>query len=138
MSRLPAMNADMNVTPMLDVLLVLLVAFMAALVTNRRTLTGQLPQPCEGNCEGPPAIVLEVRPGPSYRVNGAPVQASRLGEHLRSVYAGRPEKIIHVAGDGRARYQDVVTAIDTARGAGVRVVGIDARRRDRPSTSPSK
>jgi biopolymer transport protein TolR len=124
MSRLPTMNADMNVTPMLDVLLVLLVVFMAAVTAGRRTFDGQLPQPCEGICEGASAIVLEVRPGPSYRVNGAPVQATRLGEHLRGLYAGRPEKIIHVAGHGATRYQDVVTAIDTARGAGVRVVGI--------------
>jgi biopolymer transport protein ExbD len=123
MARLPAMNADMNVTPMLDVLLVLLVVFMTA-VTGRRTLDGQLPQPCEGACGATTAIVLEVRPGPSYRVNGSPVQVSRLGEHLRTLYAGRPEKIIHVVGDGRTRYQDVVSAIDTARGAGVRVVGI--------------
>src|SRR3712207_4685668 len=102
MSRIPAMNADMNVTPMLDVLLVLLVVFMTA-VTGRRTLDGQLPQPCEGTCGVGHAIVLEVGPGPSYRVNGSPVQASRLGEHLRALYTGRPEKIIHVAGDGRAR-----------------------------------
>lgn len=68
--------------------------------------------------------MLEVRPGPSYRVNGAPVEGARLGQHLRGLYAGRPEKIIHVAGHGATRYQDVVSAIDTARGAGVRVVGI--------------
>ena len=117
------MNADRNGTPMLDVLLVLLVVFMTA-VTGRRTLDGQLPQPCEGSCGAGHAIVLEVGPGPSYRVNGSPVQATRLGEHLRALYTGRPEKIIHVAGEGRARYQDVVTAIDIARGAGVSVVGI--------------
>ncbi len=116
---------EMNVTPMLDVLLVLLVIFMAASIRVHRTLDAQLPIPCPGVCEGGQDIVLEVAAGPSYQVNGVPVAGPRLGSYLREIYAGRPTKIIEVAGHSGTTYSQVYAAIDAAKGAGVRVVGIE-------------
>lgn len=118
------LSADLNVTPMLDVLLVLLVIFMAS-VQVRHSMDAQLPTPCEGECRGDGAsIVLEVLPGPAYRLNRTPVSATELPERLRTTYAARPDKVIQVAGHRTARYADVVEAMDLARGAGVRVIAI--------------
>ena len=118
------LSADLNVTPMLDVLLVLLVIFMAA-VQVRRAMDVQLPQPCEGACRGDETqIVLEVLPGHVYRLNHALVPPSDLPGRLRAVYAGRPNKVLQVAGARSARYQDVLSAMDLARAAGVRVIGV--------------
>lgn len=121
------MRGEPNVTPMLDVLLVLLVIFMVVATRDRKAIDAQLPQPCAGACTSPGEIVLEVLPGPTYRLNSIPVAAAALGARLRDVYAGRPDRIIQVTGDPAVTYQDVVHAIDVARGAGVRVIGLPTR-----------
>jgi len=87
----------------------------------------RLPLPCMGACAGSTPIVLEVRPGPAYSINKSPVAQDRLGNPLRGIYNGRPEKIIQIAGYPGASYQDVITAMDIARGAGVSVLGIAPR-----------
>ena len=116
-------TGEMNATPMLDVLLVLLVIFMVMAMRTRQTIDAQLPTPCRGACEGSP-IVLEVLPGPSYRLNSAPVPASELSRRLATVYAARPEKVLQVAGRPGVTYQQVIAAMDVARGAGVRVIAL--------------
>jgi biopolymer transport protein ExbD len=109
---------------MLDVLLVLLVIFMAS-IQARRTMDVQLPAPCVGTCRGGDTpIVLEVLPGRHYRLNSAPIAEADLLERLRAVYAGRPDKVLQVAGSRSAVYQDVLDAMDVARGAGVQVIGV--------------
>jgi biopolymer transport protein TolR len=117
-------QSEPNVTPMLDVLLVLLIIFMAATIQVHRTVDVHLPQPCVGVCAGGGQIVLEVLPGPSYRINQAAVPAERLHGRLIAIYENRPEKTLHVAGYRGARYEDVLTAMGIARAAGVRVIGI--------------
>ena len=118
------LSADINVTPMLDVLLVLLVIFMAS-VQVRRAMDVQLPVPCVGACRGDDTpIVLEVLPGHMYRLNSAPLSAADLPARLQAVYAGRPDKVLQVAGARDAIYQDVIGAMDVARAAGVQVIGL--------------
>jgi len=119
--------SELNVTPMLDVLLVLLIIFMALSIRVHTTVDGALPVNCTGVCAGTSQIVLEVLPGPAYRINKAPVKASALAQTLNTRYAPRPEKVIQIAGYPGASYQDVITAMDIARGAGVRVLGIAPR-----------
>jgi biopolymer transport protein ExbD len=125
--RLPAAVAEMNVTPMLDVLLVLLVIFMVVSIRLHRTVDASLPVPCTGACGGTAQIVLEVLPGPVYRINKATVPASALRDTIASIYAARREKIMQVAGYPGVSYQDVVSAMDIAKGAGVTVLGIAPR-----------
>jgi len=120
-------SSELNVTPMLDVMLVLLVIFMAASVAMHHTIDVSLPQPCADLCDGPNPITLEVLPGPSYRLNGALVAPAELAHTLRDVYAIRPEKLMYVAGRPGVTYEAVVDAIDVARSNGVRVVGISPK-----------
>ena len=120
-------NSELNVTPMLDVMLVLLVIFMAASVAMHHTIDVSLPQPCADLCDGPVPITLEVLPGPAYRLNGTPVAAAVLASTLRQVYVHRPEKIMYVAGRPGVTYETVVDAIDLARSNGVRVIGISPK-----------
>ena len=123
------MRAEPNVTPMIDVLMVLLIIFMVIVPASRRAVDVQLPDPHAPPSDAAPAIVLEVGLGGTLALNRQPVAEAALGARLRAVYAGRPDKVLTVRGDGRARYQAVVAAIDSARGAGVRVIGLDPRRR---------
>ena len=120
-------SAEPNVTPMIDVLLVLLIVFMLAVVRVHRTMDIQLPQPCGNACEAGDAIVLEVLPGPSYRLNAADVKPTELHDRLTAVYAGRANKSILVAGTRGVRYDDVMSSMDIAKSAGVRVIGIAPR-----------
>ena len=117
-------NAEPNITPMIDVLLVLLIVFMMMAVQVHRSVDVQLPEPCVGGCGGAPAIVLEVLPGPTYRLNPRPIQGSDLLAELTATYRGRPDKTIQVAGKTGVRYSDVVNAMDVAKSAGATVIGI--------------
>ena len=117
------LTAEINVTPFLDVLLVLIITFLAAM-NARKTMDAQLPVPCADACEGDGRpIVLEVLHD-GFLLNRQPVTATNLLGTLRSVFAGRPEKIIQVAGHRDATYQGVLNAMDVARSAGVMVIAI--------------
>jgi biopolymer transport protein ExbD len=119
-----APNAEINVTPFLDILLVLIITFLAAM-SARMTMDAQLPEPCTGACRGDDRqIVLEVLPGGLYRLNSRMVTEANLLSTLRSTYAGRPEKIIQVAGHRDVRYQTVLSAMDVAHSAGVKVIAL--------------
>lgn len=117
-------TAEPNITPFLDVLLVLLITFMSISIQMHHTLDAQLPVPCHDSCPAGSSIVLEVRSGPEFRVNRSVVAQSELAAHLTAIYRDRPEKVIQVAGYPDVRYQDVISAMDVARSAGVRVISI--------------
>lgn len=119
-----SLSAEPNVTPMIDVLLVLLIVFMVAVVQVHHTLDAQLPRPCVGACEAGEVIVLEILPGPTYQISHQPVDSASLLQQLASIYQSRAEKIIQIAGHPRVRYEDVVGAMDIAKSAGVRVISI--------------
>jgi biopolymer transport protein TolR len=120
---------DINVTPMIDVLLVLLIIFMLVVPMSRKALDLQLPDPTETQSSStpPPQIVLEVFPGDKYAVNKEPLTKATLPARLKEIYDGRPEKIIFVKGDPKVKYSDVIYAMDVARGAGVKVIGVSPK-----------
>jgi biopolymer transport protein ExbD len=122
---LPALTNEPNVTPMIDVLLVLLIIFMAAIPSMRKSIDVQLPDKrASVPRDGEASIVLEIDAAGAYSVNHTPVAHDALASHLRSIYDGRPAKVLFVKGDRHLRYADVVAAMGVARGAGVRVLGI--------------
>jgi len=121
------MQSEMNVTPFLDILLVLLILFMFLCLNQQKLLTAQLPDPSARATEATPSIVLEVYPNDAYAINTQRVSRADLAERLRRIYDGRPTRTIIVRGASGVRYQDVVTAVDIARGAGVIAIGLASR-----------
>jgi biopolymer transport protein TolR len=122
-----SLTNEINVTPMIDVLLVLLIIFMMVIPMSRKAIDLQLPDPTPDNSSsGPPPsqIVLEVLPGNVYRVNTQPIAKNDLAKRLKEIYDPMPEKIIFVKGDPAVKYSDVIFAMDVARGAGVKVIGV--------------
>ena len=118
-------TSDINVTPFLDVLLVLLVTFMSLAMSRRRTMDVQLPEPCRPVCErGSDPIVLEVGPRGWFAVDQHRVGGGELRSYLASVYLGRPEKIIFVRSRAGVSYQEMIAAMDVAHAAGVRVIAL--------------
>ena len=115
---------------MLDVLLVLLITFMAISIRMRHTIDAQLSQPCVGKCAQGTPIVLEVFAGPAYRINRTPIAANALLQELEKIYDGRRDKVLQVAGHAGARYQDVISAMDVAKSAGVRAIGVPPKDSD--------
>jgi biopolymer transport protein TolR len=123
------LSAEPNVTPMIDVMLVLLIVFMVMAVQVHRTMDVQMAQPCTGTCEGTASIVLEVLPGPAYRINQSPVAPNELASRISEIYAPRPDKIIQIAGHPGVSYDAIMRAMDIAKGAGVVAIGIAPRAR---------
>ena len=119
------LSNEINVTPMIDVLLVLLIIFMMVIPMSRKAVDLQLPDPTpdDSNSGPPPSqIVLEVLPGNTFKINSQPVTRAELGKKLKEIYDPRPDKIIFVKGDPAVKYQDVIEAMDVARGSGVKVI----------------
>src|SRR5713101_304714 len=119
------LSSDINVTPLIDVLLVLLIIFMITQPLSRKAFDVQVPPEQRTQQKTPQSsqIVLELKGDGSYAINGQPYAAAQLEQAFHQIYDPRPAKLLFIKAAPNRKYGEVMQAMDIAHGAGVQVIG---------------
>jgi biopolymer transport protein TolR len=121
-------KADINMTPMIDVLLVLIIIFMVITPLTPKGLEALVPQPPPPN--QPPSmsdqrtVVVIIDKDHNMMINTEPTTEATMGARLAEIFKTRAERVVFIKGDGNLEYQWVAKAIDIAHGAGIDKVGL--------------
>ncbi|MFN8654601.1 MAG: biopolymer transporter ExbD [Gemmatimonadales bacterium] len=118
-------SSEPNVIPMIDIMLVMLIIFMVSQPLARMALDVQVPpqeQASKSNANSN-QIVLELTEDGGYAINTQPVPKDQLDTQIHAIFDTRPAKLMFIKSAGGRTYQDVIDAMDVARGAGVQVIG---------------
>lgn len=122
------MKCDINMTPMIDVLLVLIIIFMVITPLTPKGLETLVPQPpppgAQANVQDTRTVVIVINRDKSMLINTEPTDESRLGARLEQIFKTRAERVVFVKGDPDLDFQYVARAIDIAKGAGIDKVGL--------------
>jgi biopolymer transport protein TolR len=131
-------SSEINMTPMIDILLVLLIIFMVVQEGAQEGMSVQIP-PLESTASNQTIdqIVLEVLPGDQFLLNQRPLTRANLRSVLAQTYQDRPRKVIFVEGAENATYGEIAYAVDQARLAGVDIVGLVPRQDATPAAGAS-
>jgi biopolymer transport protein ExbD len=119
------LNSNINITPFIDVLLVLLVIFMITQPMLRKVLDIQVPVEQQSSTVSQSNnIVLEIKDDGSFAINTQVVEKSGLSAKFHEIYDQRAEKLLFIKAANNRQFKEVIWAVDVARGAGVKVFGL--------------
>lgn len=121
-------KSDINMTPFIDVLLVLIIIFMVITPLTPKGLEALVPQPAPPGVKATAAdqrtVVIVINRDRSMLINTEPTDETQLGQRLEEIFKTRAERVVFVKGDAELEFRDVARAIDIAHGAGIDKVGL--------------
>jgi biopolymer transport protein ExbD len=123
------LQASINMTPMIDVLLVLLIIFMAIAPSKSAGLVAQMPMPSPTGDPKPPEslVVLEIADDGSYRIDTQPLNHAVLGARLTDIFGRRAERVLYVKAAPSLEFSVVAEAIDVAHSVSIDRIGLVPR-----------